>query len=206
MMPMEERLRRQGFFAFAAYESLEPAWERVKQLVDSGRPMIYIERWMGSGDLKVSPGLRVQEGGFRPGAHSERFDDWAGFSVLLTPGIESFGISGHRLDGSEQDAANRFHGKRDGTRISVEGFGLGRGDHASITTWNAHGVGFQRSLYLQFEDADERADREGAFLDGLAGLGGWSPGDLRELAGAARYHWEPALDLARKSRTAGGAA
>lgn len=196
MMPIAERLRRQGFFAFAAYESLEPAWERVRQLVESGRPMIYVERWMGEGDLRVAPGLRVLEGGFRPGAEFRKDGEYAAFSVVLTPGIYSIGTGAGPDGGSEQDAADRFHSKRDGTRIEVEGFGLGREDHVTIRTWNGYGVGFERSLFFQHEDVEERAEREGAFLDGLAALGDWSAKDLTKLAETARYEWKPALDLA----------
>lgn len=197
MMPMADRLRQQRFFAFCAYEAIEPAWERAKQLVDSGRPMIYVERWMGEGDLRVSPGLRLIEGGYRPGVDFRKNDEEARFSIVLQPGaLQSLGMWAATYQGDEAEAAGRFHAKREGTRIVIEGFGLGREDHIEITTWNEHGVGSQRSIYFGFESVDERAEREGAFLDELARHGDWSAAQLRQLAEKARYEWEPALDLA----------
>lgn len=204
MMPMADRLRQQRFFAFCAYEAIEPTWERVKQLVDSGRPMIYVERWMGAGDLRVSPGLHLHEGGYRPGADFSKNAEEARFSIVLQPGaLQSLGMWASTYMGDEAEAAQRFHAKRDGVRIVVEGFGLGRDDHIEITTWNEHGVGHQRSIYFGFEGVDERAEREGKFLDALAAHGDWTAEDLKKLAETVRYEWEPALDLAAGVRGEG---
>jgi hypothetical protein len=200
MMPMADRLRRQRFFAFCAYEAIEPTWERVKQLVDSGRPMIYVERWMDGGDLRVSPGLRLNEGGYRPGADFRKNDEETGFSLMATPGFHQVSAWARASEGSEADAARRFHAKRDGCQIVVDGFGLGRDDHIEVTDWNQFGVGHQRSIYFGFESSQERAEREGKFLDALAAHGDWTAEDLKKLAERARYEWEPALDLAAGAR------
>lgn len=196
MTPIEKRLQQQQFWAFAAYDTIEPIWQRVEPLVRTGRRIIHITRWIDSTNINVSPGNSLHEGGFKPGANFQKFDDRAYFEIVLNPCLNAFGTSGYKTDGTESDAARQFYARRDGIRVDVEGFGRGRDDHVQITSYNEHGVGRQSCLYFDLEDNDERATREAAFLETLAAHGDWSAAGLRALAGSVRFGWEPAADMA----------
>lgn len=200
MIPIKERAEHRQFTAFAAHETIEHIWPRVERLVKTGRRIVYVERWLDGGDLTVSPGLQVHEGGFKPGAHCHKDFECAGFTVTLMPGIRSIGAAGWLPDGTEADAAKRFHARRDGTRIHVEGFGDGRNDHVEVTDWNEYGVGHQRALYFDFEESEQRAAREGLLLDRLAYLGTWKADALDSLAKRVRYEQEPAHVIAQQVR------
>lgn len=204
MKPIQERIKQQQFTAYAAYESIEFIWQRVEQLVNNGRRIIYVERWLDGGDLKVVPGQSLETRGFVPGAQLRKNAEQAYFQIALSPGINTLGAGGHVREGSESDAARRFlTDKRNGTRIRIEGFGLGGGDNIEITDYNEHGVGWQRCLYFQFEYSVHRAERDAGFLEGLAKQGDWSAQQLTELAAEVRDVWAPALEVAEEIRRAG---
>jgi hypothetical protein len=199
VIPVEQRLTHQNFWCFPAYDTIEHAWERAKNLVESGRRMIYVERWMDGGGLTVSPGLRVAEGGFQPGADFRKTADYAQFHIWLEPGCYAIGAYGYVDRLPEPVVAQRFHAKRDGIRIQVQGFGKGRDDHIEITSWNDYGVGRQTALYFEFEGVDQRAEREAAFLEMLAAHGDWTAEKLTKLAAEARYEWEPVAELVKRT-------
>lgn len=203
MIPIADRVAQQGFTAYAAAEIFDDLWPRVERLVTSGRRIIYVERWLDGhgGSMKVVPGQTLETRGFVPGAHYRSGDDSAGFQIALAPGIEMLGMSADARDGSETDAVRRFHEKRDATRIRVEGFGLGYGDHIEITDYNDHGVGWQRCLYFDYESHGERAQREAALVRALAARGPWIADDLLKLAHEIEFYQDPAADLAARMRT-----
>lgn len=203
MNPIEDRAKEQQFWAFPAVETIEHIWQRVEQLISTGRRMIWTDHYLNSPEITIETGLRVRADAPRGGAYFRRSDDSAGLTVILTPSIRQLSISGYASDGSEKDEARRFYEKREGTRVYIEGFGQGRNDHIQVTYYNQFGVGSVTTLHFDFEDSGWQAEREGAFLDGLAAHGDWSADDLSKLAEAARYEWEPALDLAAGVRADG---
>jgi hypothetical protein len=182
-------MEHQQFLAYLCYHTTESAYLRVKQLIDTGRPIIMIERNMDGGEMRVSTGLSIEEGGFRPGVHFRKNPDFAEFSVVTT-GIGLFGYGDVPQSGNESEAARRFHNKLDGARIQVEGFGQGRNDHAVIQRWSENGNGRETALYLQYDDHPHRVQREAAFLDVLAERD-WTADDIRKLAEKMRKWREP---------------
>lgn len=207
MLSLEERRNRQQFWAFLCYDTIEDSYLRVKQLLDTGRPIIHIERWLEYGELSVTTGVRVWNEGYRPGVYFEKNEEWAQFSLTLDPVTFGFGYSAYSREGDESEHAKRFHAMnrqrgegrinyfQEAARIEVEGFGLGRNDCAIIRRFNEHGVGKETALYFQYEQSDARAEREAAILDALAERGDWTAEDLRKLAAQARFEWEPVAEL-----------
>lgn len=198
MNPIEERAQDQQFWAFPAVETIEHIWQRIERLISTGRRMIWTDHYLSSPEITIETGLRVNTDAPRGGAYFQRSEGTAALKVLMTPGIRQLTIAGFASDGSEKDEAHRFYEKREGTRVYIEGFGQGRSDHIQVTYYNRYQVGSVTTLHFDFEDSPERAEREGAFLDGLAAHGDWSAARLAKLAETARYEWKLALDLAAR--------
>jgi hypothetical protein len=203
MLSIEQRMDSQEFWAFSCYDTIEKAYERVKMLVDTGRPMVRIFRYLDSrGDLEVTPGVRIWTEGVRPGVHFYKTEEWASFALTLDSTAPLFGLGGHINDGTEADQRERFHAancnrepgsifdRRHVSRIKVQGFGKGRDDHAIIRSYSENGVGSETALYFQHDSDDVRAEREAAFLDVLAERD-WTADDLRKLAEKMRKWREP---------------
>lgn len=208
MLSLDERRNRQNFWAFLCYESLEDAYLRVKNLLDTGRPIVRIERYLTGGELTVNTGVHIWNEGYRPGICFEKNEEWARFACTFDQVVFGFGWSGYAKEGSEDYHAEHYHKvnglqretgyvnyHRDVARIEVEGFGEGRNDHAVIRYFNEHGVGKETALYLQYEGSNHRAEREASILEALAGGGDWKAGDLRKLAAQARFEWKPVAEL-----------
>ncbi|MET8648536.1 hypothetical protein [Nocardia aurea] len=202
MKPICERANLRRFTAFPALDTIEPIWGRVESLLNTQRRIVYTERYLGSPELRIETGLRVATDTPLPGAHFERGKDYVRFRVLLDPGIHGFGLWAGQDSGSEDAQAERFFAKRDGIRVRIEGYGEGRGDQIEITRWNERGVGNQVVIAFDYEECDQVAEHEAAFLEGLAAQGDWSAEQLGKLAAEARYEWRPAVDLAREARKA----
>jgi hypothetical protein len=203
MLSLEERRNRQHYWAFLCYETLEDAYLRVKNLLDTGRPIVHIERYLIDGELTVTTGVHIWNEGIRPGIFFRKNEEFAEFSLTLNPVTFGFGWSGYRKEGSESDHAKHYNKvnavhrepgyvnyRRDVARIDVEGFGDGRNDHTVIRHFNGHGVGKETALYFQYDSHDVRAEREAAFLDVLAERD-WTADDIRKLAEKMRKWREP---------------
>jgi hypothetical protein len=203
MLSIEQRMDSQEFWAFSCYDTIEKAYERVKMLVDTGRPMVRIFRYLDHGDPEVTPGVRIWTEGIQPGVHFQKYEDWATFSLTLDSTGMVFGLSGFINDGTEREQRDRFHAaanrnrepgsifdRRHVSRIKVQGFGKGRDDHAIIRSYNEHGVGSETALYFQYDSYEVRAEREAAFLDVLAERD-WTANDIRKLAEKMRKWREP---------------
>jgi len=157
MLPLEERLAYPKFSVFVSYETLEFAWRRIEPLLGCGRPMIFVENWCDGGNPTLSPGLALETRGFREGANFVKDETRAEIGVTLSPGIHIFNVHADVREGTERDAATRFHARKDGARLEVMGFGNGRDDHIRITEWNSHCVGCQKAIYFQYDGEEENS-------------------------------------------------
>jgi hypothetical protein len=184
MATIEERSTKYDLHAFAAPETIPEIARRITNLVNAagGRRMAVVRRYLDSGGRSLDDfcvGLRVDRTTRKGG-----IDFWeqtnpvgSGFSVLLTPGLRSFGVSAYAHDiPNEKDAAHRWHERNGQQRTDVtlvviqggqaEGF-YGRNDSIEITHYNQYAVGVQHTVRFDMVESDERARQAADDIDAL---------------------------------------
>lgn len=220
MLSIEDRRRRQEFFAFVSVESIDATIERILRLVNTGRRMTVISQYLPSrrdlenfrpGNLgipEVKTGLVVDTSALKSG-----LDTWEqsytspavpgvmdaeenphltgkGLRVLLTPGINGFGVGAYKADGTEQEVADRFHSARpiDATHVRIYGFGDGFEDRIEITSFNENGVGRQTIIAFDLVPRRDLAETDARVLDALASTGQtYTPETLTKTAERMRF-------------------
>jgi hypothetical protein len=144
---------------------------RATSLLWWGRRITVVRRWLDRAsdpDLKV--GLTVDHQQGDRAVRTNVGDDFAGFGVHLTPGIEGFGFNAYGSDDNrtEEQVWKRWHAgdRREITLVELSGGGNngpGLNDHLTITRYNQHRVGEQIQVGFDHHAysavATERANR-----------------------------------------------
>ncbi len=180
MSPDPTRFRRQrDARGMATPDTIEDIIARVQALLSHDRRMTVVRRitWQNDTAPEVFPGLTLANDD--RAVNTWKNDTDAGISVLLEPGIHSFGLStSSAWDATEEAAWARYHReKADGRYKGPENFtevifrgglpndGPARDDQLTINAWNSNGVCIQTVIGFDYDgERPRRDDKVAAWL------------------------------------------
>ncbi len=154
METIQNRAAHHRFIAFPDHENMPTIFQRVEQLLTSGRSFTLIDYYINKDPdphLNIAAGLRLEEGQSSLRRWQENTAERTrGFRFNFTR-ARGFGLF---VTGRSDEAtlARRYHEKQTATMITIQGRGDGVEDYVETREWNEYGV--QVVIRIQLEDRD----------------------------------------------------
>ena len=138
---IEDRTKNVDFFAYAAYDTMPAIALRIDRLIESGRRMAVLRRYVGRSHTEELKAGLTRDVAYESGLLNEGRGRVYALMFSMGYGIV---ISADWLGGDEDAASERWHadgGPKDVTRVSLSGRGHDSRDQLHVITYNELGVG-----------------------------------------------------------------